>query len=664
MKKIRKLMVLSLSAFMLFACGGEEGSSTASDSSSGEPTSSDSSSGTSGSSAASTTIEPSSIEPYEDAGYSYSDISDYSSLLDSEVSGKIADASLPSSYTTLSDAESAITSPGSYYLNGTIESISLALTSSGDVHLYLDGATLSGANKAIESDSADLTSTLYITLLNGSTNTISTSKNSIDVLADVVVNGNGTLNITSSGKSCLKSEGRIILGEVTLNLSAEAYEDGHGVSGESIIASKTVINVTDCGKDGLHAELADAGLTSYVNSEGYVHLTDVTYSYYGEGDGIQGDSFVYINGGTFNMENYAHWVAYGSSEASDYGITDGDDFKYRVSGNSYQKVDSESRGVSGTYALANSVKGIKVGEIDQEDADGNSTDISSEYYEIVVKGGTFTFNTVEDCFHSNLGSLTLTGAKVTASCLDQPLSSDGPLTINDGCDIDILSSYEGMQGSSIHINGDTTTIDIVADDDGMNASTDYLEEDPDFYALRLIINGGTINVVAGGDGLDSNGSMIFNGGTTYVEAGNVEAESPLDSASYSENPDDYGIYCDGGTVLATGPNGMLESPQNDSTVNCIVYGGASLSSGTTVSISDSEGNLVLSNTLTNAGGALIASSPEFEQGSTYTIKIGNSSTEVTLSSRVTVVGQSGGFQPGGGPGEGGNPGGGPGGGRP
>jgi len=398
--------------------------------------------------------------------------------------------------------------------------------------------------------------------------------------------------------------------------------------------------VNDCGKDGLHAEIADAGLTSYVNSAGFVYLNNVTYKYLGEGDGIQADSYVYINSGTFNIENTGHFVLYGSEQATTYGITDSDDFKFKVDslGNCY-KIDSEQRGKSGTYALANSVKGIKVGEIDQESTDGTTIDIDSEFYECVINNANMTMKTIDDSIHVNQGSLNVDETTISASTLDQALCSDGPLTINNS-NITISESYEGIQGSSIHINGDETIVKITSSDDGMNASSDYYTSSNDsFYRLQLNINAGLVNVVAGGDGLDSNGSLNINGGNVYIEGSSTGGDSLLDSAESSENSQDNGISINGGNLISTGSSGMLESPKNTSSQNVIVYSGDTFSSGSTIALKDASYNTLISTTVTNSGQAIILSSPSLTLGSTYYIYVNDTNkASVTISSVITTSG--------------------------
>lgn len=614
-----------------------------------------------------TTITPSIKEDeYEDGDYSYTYISDYESFIDDSINSTLSNSSLPSSYTSLAEGEVEITSSGDYLLEGTYSSITLNLTEEGAVHLFFKGVTISDVKKALTSEDNDQTTYLIITVLEDSK--ITTSKNSFDLSTTLFINGSSTLTVSSETKSAIKTSKNVFIKDTSLTLSTLTMEEGHAISAEAIYAKDATINVLTAGKDGLHAEIDDVGLTSYVNSSGYVYLSNVNYTYSGYGDAIQADSFLYINEGNYNVTTTPHFVAYGSNEATEYEITDSDDFKYKKSGDSYYKVASENRGVSGTYALVNSVKGFKVGEIDQENSDGTSIDIDSELYLTFIKGGTFVFNTADDSIHTNQGSNVIEEATMTFDTLDQAIQSDGPTTITDS-KIVINSSYEGIEGSSIHLNGDSNDVSIVASDDGMNAASDYYENDKDFYRLVMNINAGKLKVVAGGDGLDSNGAIYFNGGTSYVEGSSQGGDSPLDSAESNENSEDHGVYMNGGNVIATGTNGMLESPQTSSSQYSIVYtSSTTFTKGDALNVTDSDNNILFTTTITNSGNSIILSSSSFINEGKYTIYLNGTALEtIEITSKVTTSGTTSGNnnRPGeGGPGQGGNQGGNPGGDRP
>jgi len=379
-------------------------------------------------------------------------------------------------------------------------------------------------------------------------------------------------------------------------------------------------------------------------------------NYTGTGDGVQADSYLYVDGGNFDFTTSGTYQAYSSSLISS-GDYISDDFKYAKNSNgTYYKVDSEQRGRSGTYALQESVKGFKVGAIDQE----NSTteiEINSQKYYVAITNATMNLNTDDDGIHVNLGYANISKSKITCTTLDQPISSDGPLTMTNLA-LTVPSCYEGLQGSSINIKGSNTDINITSSDDGMNATSDYVSSDQDFYAEILTIDEGKIRVNADGDGLDSNGSMVINGGDILIQASSSSGDSPLDSASSRENTRNNGIYINGGTLMASGTSGMLESPQTTSLQNTIVYAGTTLSAGSVISLKDSSGTVLVSNTITKSANAAVITSPYITTGSTYSVYVNDElKNSAAVSSIVTTIGSyssgntggpggGGGFNPG------------------
>ena len=68
--------------------------------------------------------------------------------------------------------------------------------------------------------------------------------------------------------------------------------------------------------------------------------------------------------------------------------------------------------------------------------------------------------------------------------------------------LNITSEYEGLD-SEMHMVIDSGTINVTADDDGINVN----EDDTSVF----IMTGGSLTVTAGGDGIDSNGYVVFTG---------------------------------------------------------------------------------------------------------------------------------------------------------
>lgn len=129
------------------------------------------------------------------------------------------------------------------------------------------------------------------------------------------------------------------------------------------------------------------------------------------------------------------------------------------------------------------------------------------------------------------------------------------------------------------------------------------------------INGGSIIVNAGGDGLDSNGVLEVTGGTIYVSGAANNGDGALD----------YGISASisGGTVIAAGYSGMAAGFGSDSEQVSYRYdAGQILPAGTEIVVKDSTGTVLLSWTPEKEFNSVVVSSPEFTADEEYTILLG------------------------------------------
>lgn len=127
----------------------------------------------------------------------------------------------------------------------------------------------------------------------------------------------------------------------------------------------------------------------------------------------------------------------------------------------------------------------------------------------------------------------------------EPQNDDGPSPKGLVCDgnvligggtINIHNSYEGIEGAKITIDGGDIT--VKSSDDGVNV---------DVNGGEFIMNGGRLVITAGGDGIDSNGTITVNGGEIVVD---TEAVGPADTPIDHET----GFTQNGGTVTDTEGN--------------------------------------------------------------------------------------------------------------
>lgn len=118
--------------------------------------------------------------------------------------------------------------------------------------------------------------------------------------------------------------------------------------------------------------------------------------------------------------------------------------------------------------------------------------------------------------------------------------------------LNIFAENEGLD-SELHLTVNGGNIFITSGNDGINTNEDEVSV--------TTINGGTLTIcVSGetgeGDGIDSNGWLVINGGTVVSAACGFSGDAGIDS--------DMGIHINGGTVLATGNmlDRISESEQN------------------------------------------------------------------------------------------------------
>ena len=119
----------------------------------------------------------------------------------------------------------------------------------------------------------------------------------------------------------------------------------------------------------------------------------------------------------------------------------------------------------------------------------------------------------------------------------------------------------------------------------------------DAYLIR--INGGTLTVNAGGDGLDSNGYIEINGGTVLVSGASSADDSGLDY--------EYGATVNGGDVVLVGAAGMAEDFTGGTQAHLMER--LNGSAGSTVEVKDASGNVLVSYVAPKAFEAVTASAP-------------------------------------------------------
>lgn len=499
--------------------------------------------------------------------------------------------------TVFSNDVTTITSAGSYILTGAYAGITVSVGNGETAHLFLNNATISGG-AGIAISNTNKKSTLIITACENTENEVASKgddANAIHVKGTLKINGTGTINV-SAKKNGIKVSKGLSIADSTLNVTA----GNNALSARFIEAENAKINVLSAGKDALNAECDDKA-QEFTLDEGYVSLKSSKVFASVSGDGIQADTFVYITGGSVDIETSATFVRYGAESMAAYDLSE-DDFRYIKSGDTYKKIDDVAT-KGARYAMIQSAKGIKCGEIKYE-IDGTEYAVTkNSNYFIVIDGARVKIDSSDDAIHTNSGNVLIKGGALDLTTLDDGIHADELVKI-DGGEITVNGSYEGIEGAYVEIGGGT--IYITASDDGINAASD-----DESVNEHIIISGGTITVDASGDGLDSNGTIYVSGGTLIVYGPTTGADTGLDA--------DGGILIDGGNVFVASSKEMLEIPASNSKSNVLVYGVNTVPAGSEIILTNADGGEMVRITLKKQAQAIILSTPELATNGTYSL---------------------------------------------
>lgn len=552
-----------------------------------------------------------------------------------------------------------ITSGGTYIISGTLTEGQLVVDADDEkVQLVLDNADITCATSAaIYVKSAGKT---FITLAEGSENILMNTAefetiddNNIDAVIfsqdDLALNGSGTLTINSENGHGIVSKDDLKITGGTYNITAAS----HALSGkDSVRIAAGTFNLV-CGKDGIHSENADD------SSKGYVYIAGGEFTIDSTGDGIDASNIVQIDDGTFDI------TAGGGVENSTKTHEDnmmggpgggkGPQMGEAPDGNAPSEKPSREapHGDPGNNSSENSgsdnsssdretppekpdsntnqAAGTEQSESDTSDSDSASTKGIKADGRLYINGGTFTINSADDSVHSN-SAVTINDGAYTLTTGDDGVHSGEAVEINGGT-ITISESYEGLEGLTVTINdGD---IDITSSDDGINAAGGTEEmgfgrmgndstENTSTDEMWMEINGGYIHVLAGGDGIDSNGDITVNGGEVYIDGPSDNGNSAIDYGDRSA------CYVNGGTVVAIGSSGMAEDISDDSDQQVMLVKLDSQKEAGEVTLTDSDGNEIITYTALKVYDCVIISTKDLEAGQTYTLTTSGTQTNVDL----------------------------------
>ena len=195
----------------------------------------------------------------------------------------------------------------------------------------------------------------------------------------------------------------------------------------------------------------------------------------------------------------------------------------------------------------------------------------------------------------------------------------------------ITAANEGLD-SELHLTINGGNISITAQNDGINTNEDGVSV--------TTVNGGRLYINAGlgdeGDGIDSNGYLVINGGEIVTLANGRSGDGGLDA--------DQGIYLNGGSVLALGSRNDAASTDSAQAYMELAFS-STLPAGSVVSITDAEGNELVSYTAEKEFATLTYTAPALRDDAVYHVYVDGVQQQFTGHSFGMGGGMMGGQEP-------------------
>ena len=500
-----------------------------------------------------------------------------------------------------------ITAEGTYIFSGTLSEGQIVVDAdNAKVQIVFDNVDITCASSAaVYVKSAEK---VFVTLAEGSQNTlrntdeyVAIDDNNIDAVifakSDLTLNGTGSLTIVSA-------EGHGIVSKDDLKITGGTYDitaAGHALSGKDSVRIADGTFILTAEKDGIHAENADD------EEKGYIYIADGDFTITSDGDGMDASNIVQIEDGTFDIT--AGGGAANSQKTHESDMPGGGMSQNieRPEGESMPQMGEKPDGES-MPQMGEKPDGENMPQDTTTDESSTSTKGIKAGGGMYLNGGTYQIDSADDSIHSN-ANITIADGTYTLATGDDGVHADDALTVNGGT-ITVTESYEGLEGLTVTINDGT--IDITARDDGINTAGEKME-----------LNGGYIHILAGGDGVDSNGDLTINGGEIYIDGPSDNGNSAIDYGDRSS------AYVNGGMLVAIGSSGMAEGMSDSSKQKVLMVKlGEQMEAGD-VELTDNEGNVIVSYTALKSYDCVIISTAEVESGATYTLTTSGTTTEVT-----------------------------------
>ena len=498
-----------------------------------------------------------------------------------------------------------ITSGGTYRLSGEYNGqVKIEAAKTDTVRLVLDNAKITNSTGAAINVVSAAEAIIYTAA--GTTNTVADEANytatgdddpdaAIYSAANLTLAGEGSLSVKGSYEEGIHTTGGLVIASGTLEVNAA----NTGIKGKDYVdITGGIVNVT-AAQDGIKSTNTDD------ESKGFTRLSAGSVTVSAGDDGLKAPRTLEISGGTLNIEKSNEGI-----EAQYINILDGD-----VTVNSTDdginaslkdsSSDTSSDTTSGTAAAGQQTQQNQNGQAQQASAGGGT-----------APGG-------------NQGSTGQSGNAGQTGNTGQQNSSTGQNTTNTTQN----STGQNTDGQSSTGQNQQNMPQPPADGAMPGGGGGTFE----VVDAAINISGGTVVVNAEGDGIDSNGTATFSGGTVTVNGPAAGGNNALDS-----NGD---LLLNGGTVTAGSTADMFEAPSSASTSGYLkITDSSALTQGSTVQVTDSSGTVVANYKIATSGVQLVlVSNKNIVKGQSYTVSVTSGSVDAASTTAASGTSELGSF---------------------
>lgn len=301
---------------------------------------------------------------------SYFTEKDYDTSYDESTASKIelsgSSANVSGDGVTVSGSTVTISKAGTYVISGQSDGvqIKIAADKSDDVKLVLKGATMTNTDAAISATSAGY---VYLTLAEGTTNSLSDSSSNSDEKAnaalfskvDLTINGSGTLNVDGKKSNAIKANDTLHITGGIFNITSVG--DAFNVNDELNVTGTTM--TIDAKEDGVKVDNDDD------MTVGNMYLANNTITVTAGDDGIHASGNLVIDSGTYTVKNATEGI-----EGKSITINGGDINVYSTDdGVNAANKNAQQSDIYFTMTGGNLTVEVGQGDTDPIDSNGNIT---------------------------------------------------------------------------------------------------------------------------------------------------------------------------------------------------------------------------------------------------------------------------------------------------